>query len=296
MKLNLIGKHATALGAAGLLAVPAALAGPLPPPPMEPVPPPPPPPVEYGALWDDMGATLSAGWDSDYVWRGLDLGETLIWTDLNLNFDLDDWGGWGDWGDKPDDDDFDLDLNIGAWYADIHSAGTSDLIDQELDLYAGFTIGLGPVDLNFGYIYYFFDSDANEFHEGYVGLGVAVGPLDLGLTGFYEIETESIYIQFTAEMPIALTSWMDLRPGFVASYRDGNDGYLIYNDSDFNHIGVSLALDIRLTPSATLSPYIAYVHQFEGDEDDDIFLDEDDFAFGQHEDKFYGGVKLSVTF
>jgi hypothetical protein len=294
MKSIHIRKFAAGLGSAGFLAAPALFAGETMP--VEPVPPPPPPPVEEGALWDEMGATLSAGWDSDYVWRGLDLGETLIWTDLNLDFDLDDWDSWDDWGDESDDDDFDFDLNVGAWYADIHDDDESAFIDQELDLYAGFTLGLGPVDLNFGYIYYYFESDVDEYHEGYVGLGVALGPLDLGLTGFYEFETESIYVQFTAEWPIELTDWLDLRPGFVASYRDGDEGYLIYNDSDFNHIGVSLALDIHLTPTATLSPYVAYAHQFEGDEDDDIFLDEDDYAFGQHEDKFYGGVKLSVSF
>ena len=92
---NIAAKTAAVLGCSALLALVPAIAG------------------DHAAAGEDLGAEVSVGYDTDYIFRGANLGQDLLWTDVNVSTSLSDGLG----------------LNIGAWYANPTDAG-----DDELDI------------------------------------------------------------------------------------------------------------------------------------------------------------------
>ena len=71
------------------------------------------PPVD-----DSLGFSLAVGYDSQYIFRGVDFGDHLIWTSLTVPIKL---------TDK-------LTFTFSPWYGNI-----ADGVYDELDLAAGFT-------------------------------------------------------------------------------------------------------------------------------------------------------------
>jgi len=137
--------------------------------------------------------------------------------------------------------------------------------------------------------YEFFDGSAGEgfgldsADEVGMTLAVPVGPVNFPvnfLAGYYyDFEAEGSYIESGIEAPIAVTDNFSIVPSALISY-----GVEYYStESDFQHIKVALAFPIKLTATATLTPYVA----------GNIALDTtEDFT----DDTIYGGVKLSVSF
>ena len=79
---------------------------------------------------EEIGAEVSVGYDTDYVFRGTLLGEDLLWSDVNVSTTLSDG----------------LDLGVGVWYANPTGGGGGD----ELDIYAGLTTALGDMSVDLG--------------------------------------------------------------------------------------------------------------------------------------------------
>ena len=225
--------------------------------PVAPMPPAPEP--ASGGLVDEVGAEISFGYDSVYMFRGVDFGNDLLWSDVNLTLPLSD----------------SVELNVGAWYA-----GLADDDYTELDLYTGLTYNIDD-SLNFGlgYTHYFYPRTDDEYGEVGASLGYSVAGFDLGLGYFYDFETNGSYIELGGAYAIELSDAVSLVPGVVVSF--GEDYYGV---SGGNNVGLSLGLPIKLTSTATLTPYIA------GN------LPIDSLNQLGEDDQVYGGIALTVTF
>ena len=95
---------------------------------------------EERKIW---GASLSTGWDSLYMFRGVNVlrgneeyGSSLYWTDLNATWNI-------------TENDF---INVGAWVA----FGIGNTAYKELDVYTSYTHTIGNLALSFGYTFYYY--------------------------------------------------------------------------------------------------------------------------------------------
>jgi len=210
----------------------------------------------------EIGAELSIGYDTHYIFRGFNYGENLVWAGVDIGVPLSDA----------------LSLNLGTWYGTL----AEDSYD-ELNLLAGLSYDLGNFEVGVGAIWYYYPQG---FDGGGLGIddslelgatiGTSIGPVDVGLGYYYDLEEEGSYLELGAETTIELSDRVALVPGALVSYADdyfGVDG--------FNNVGVSLSLPIALTDRATLKPYIAATWEIDDS--------------GQ-EDEVYGGISLNVRF
>lgn len=225
-----------------------------------------PPMVEEEA---PLGFTLTAGYDTDYVYRGVQFAEHLVSIGLDGNIPFTDV----------------LSLNVGAWFgtsADDSYVGTGDSY-HELDLYAALLADLGPVTVGLKYQYYLFEGDAgdvlDDIHEVGVVFSTTLGPVDLIGGAYYDETADGFYFETGVSKAIEITDRISLVPSALVSYAID-----YYGVDGFNHVKLSLAAPIKLTKTATLTPYIA----------GNIPIDAlDDLG---EEDRVYGGVSLSVSF
>jgi hypothetical protein len=226
---------------------------------------PPAPPAPAAGLFDTVGATVDVGYDTHYFFRGFLISEQNVWGQVALSLPL---------AEK-------LSLGLGAWYT-----SSADISYDELDLNAGLSYDAGFAKFGVGYTHYeFFDGsagDGNGFDNAdEVGATVSVplGPVNLGAGYYYDFEADGSYIEAGIDAPIAVTDNFSIVPAALISY-----GVNYYSDeTDFQHIKLALSFPIKLTATATLTPYVA----------GNIALDTtEEFT----DDEIYGGVKLSVSF
>ncbi len=253
------------------------------------------PEPESGALFDTIGATLEVGYDTRYYFRGLWFADNTVWTGVNVSIPLTEQ----------------LSLGLGALYTTtvettapgggINGAGDFDY--SELDLSASLTYDAGFAKFGLVYTHYeFFDSfsgsnfgvpnaggELNVMGVEEVGLTVAssVGPVNLYGGFYYDFTIGASYAEVGADAPIEITSWLSLVPAVKLGYGFTNYYTIVgtSNQSGLTHVIPSLSAPIKLTKTATLTPYIAYnmsltTRHFNNTQDSEIF----------------GGVKLGVTF
>lgn len=243
MKKSLILNTAALFAATSLVAGPATVIDPLPPQPE--------------VADDSLGFSLSVGYDSKYIFRGVDFGDHLVWTGLDYETELAEG----------------LSFGVGAWYASL----AEDSYTQ-LNLIGGLTYDFGLVAVGVGYTHYIFPDGGSDVPEINGTLGFAVGPVDIDFGYYYDFEIEGSYLDLTVGAEFAITDWLAIAPSGTVGY---NVEY--YTEStDWNHIGVSLGFPISLTKTATLTPYVAA----------NFPLD----ALEGEKDEVIGGVSLTVTF
>lgn len=209
-----------------------------------------------------LGFTLSAGYDSTYLFHGTNVGEHLIWQKLEYSTALTDT----------------VSLNLGQWYGHLF-----DYEYNELDLFGGLTYNAGPVNLALGFTWYhYFEGSSleNQYEPSFTISSNGL-PVDLYATYFYDFEVDGSYIEAGLSKSIALCSSTSL----VASANVGyNIGYNTDEDG-FNHVGVRLGLPIALSKTATLTPYVA----------GNFALDATEGYFAE-DNTFLGGVSIAVKF
>ena len=212
------------------------------------------PPAEEESWWH---ASLSAGYDSLYMFRGVNVtGEDLLTVDLNFTA---------------------YNFTLGAWYA----ADASQDDYNELDLYASYAWSLGPVAVNGGVIGYFYpDSDAEDTMELFVSLTTDKVPFVTPTFSAYwdVVEIEGGYLEFKLSRSFALIENISFDPYALISYD------LEYNsdDSDWNNVQVGASLPIKMSENITLAPYIAYSWTME--------------AIESRDDELWGGAKITFSF
>jgi hypothetical protein len=264
----------------------------------------PPPVEENGALFDTLGATLEVGYDSRYYFRGLWFADNTVWAGLSLSVPLTEQ----------------LSLGLGALYTttlrtdDPFNPGSDDFEYSELDLSASLTYDAGFAKFGLVYTHYEFldgysgrnaafggrylaGSEFGESGAEEVGLTIALplGPVNFYSGAFYDFSVGGMYLESGIDYPIEITSWLSLVPAVKAGY-----GFDYYTGVDpfgagtsfggahrdgFTHLGLSLSAPIKLTRTATLTPYVAYNISGRARR-----------ALNQTDNEIYGGVKLGVTF
>ena len=243
---------------------------------------------EGGALFDTLGATLEVGYDSRYYFRGLWFADNTTWAGVSLSVPL---------TEK-------LSLGFGALYTstvDTTAAGANDFDYSELDLSTSLTYDAGFAKLGLVYTHYeFFDgfsgsnagvrNGAGELNVGGVEevgatIATSVGPVNLYGGFYYDFTIGASYAEVGADAPIAINSWLSLVPAVKAGY--GFTNYYTFggHQSGLTHVIPSLSAPIKLTKTATLTPYVAY----------NISLDTRHLNNTQ-DSEFFGGVKLGVSF
>ena len=205
---------------------------------------------------EDIGAEVSVGYDTDYMFRGVNLGQDLLWSDVNVSTSLSDG----------------LDLGVGAWYANV----ADDAGNDELDIYAGLSTSMGDMSVDLGATYYYHpDPTAGEGTlEFGIGLGTSAGPIDLSLGLYYDIDLEAAYYEVGAATSFDLTDTMAVDVGGAIGNADGDT---------LTALTFTIGVPITLSDSASLSPYVGV----------NIPLDDYEDAFG---DDIYSGLSLTVGF
>ena len=255
------------------------------------------PEPESGALFDTLGATLEVGYDTRYYDRGLYRADNTVWTGLSINVPLTEQ----------------LSLGLGATYiTTVETTGPSgglnngvgDIDFSELDLSASLTYDAGFAKLGLVYTHYeYFDAFSGTSFgvpvrggEGAITgadevgatFSTSVGPVDLFGGYFYNFRIGGSYFDLGARLPIEITPWLSIVPAVQTGYAlDYYTSGLVAasTPSGFSHVVPSISAPIKLTKTATLTPYIAY----------NISLGAR-HSLNAQDNEFFGGVKLGVTF
>lgn len=275
------------------------------------------PVAEPGTLFDSMGASISAAYDSRYYFRGLWFADNIITTAVNLSIPLvggaaEDGAGAITWG-------------LGAAYIATYQtpftgffgpgAGvTSDsgFDYSEYDLYTSLSYNAGFATFGIQYQYYGYpDSYSGSFmgtsnafndpelaltgaHELGLTVTVPLGALNLYGGYYYDLTVNGSYFQLAADYTIAITDWLSVVPavqgGYGIDYYSGANSPLFApgtsQSSGFTHVLFSISTPIKLTKIATLTPYVAW--NFAGSTRNYMNV--------THDNEVFGGVKLSVNF
>jgi hypothetical protein len=217
---------------------------------------------------EPLGFTATIGYDTHYVFRGVLFAENLVSAGIDGIIPLTDM----------------LSLNVGAWYgtsaddSGVFGAGGSF---HELDLYAALLVKVGDATVGLKFTEYLYDGTAavDDIPEVGIIATVPLGFVDLTAGVYYDFTADGVYGEIGISKSIPITDTISLVPGVLVSAAED-----YYGVSGFNHIKVGLSLPIKLTSTATLTPYVAGNFPL-GDLDD---LGEDS--------RVYGGIALSVAF
>ncbi len=253
-------------------------------------------PEEDGALFDSVGATLEVGYDTRYYFRGLWFADNTVWSGLSLSIPLTEQ----------------LTLGLGALYTTTvettlgsgGAGGIGDFDYSELDLSSSLTYDAGFAKFGLVYTHYeFFDGfsgsnfgdnlgtgELNISSTEEVGLTVAaaVGPVNLYAGWFYDFNIGGSYAEVGADLPIEVTPWLSIVPAVKLGYGfDYYSGVAEFGgpSSGLTHVIPSISAPIKLTKSATLTPYVAY----------NMSLTSRHLS-NTTNNEIFGGVKLSVSF
>jgi len=252
-------------------------------------------PEESGALFDTVGATVEVGYDTRLYYRGLWFADNVTWAGLSLSVPLTEQ----------------LSLGFGALYVStvdtlVSGLGAGDqILDySELDLSTSLTYDAGFAKFGLVYTHYeFFDGFGGRTDLGAFGAGegnvsgadevgitvaAAAGPVNLYAGYYYDFRIGGSYAEVGADLPIEITSWLSIVPAVKLGY--GFDYYTNgvipgAQSSGLTHVIPTISAPIKLTSSATLTPYIAY----------NMSLDAR-HTLNTTDNEIFGGVKLSVSF
>ncbi len=234
------------------------------------------------------GAALSTGWDSLYMFRGVnvlrgdqDYGSSLYWTDLNFTWNI-------------TDNDF---LNVGAWQA----FGIGNSAYKETDVYVTYTHTFGNLAASLGYIFYYYGNTEQYQNEltaklAYtieLGGGITVTPslayfFNLGpeigpKKGVVEPASSYLLARIDAGIPLykdilSLAPWIAFGSSFDYNFQsDGN------TFTGANNLELGIGLPIKINDVISLYVYGAYSTQWEN-------------LVGTEDNTFWGGGKVTFTF
>jgi hypothetical protein len=247
-----------------------------------PAPAPAPAPAVESSLWT---GSVTLGYDSKYIFRGLHVTDDLATAALDLNYAVNDR----------------VTLNMNVWYA--NGAGHLDDYD-ELNLYGRMSYKFSDSftgAISFRYYDYPSVSGGEQYEPGLEGVWTPCENTTINMGIFWETETEALYAELGASYVFKISDTFSIIPGAVISYLDRND-YVSeqpeiwppimasgYDASGMNHAALYIKAPITLKSNVTLTPYIAY----------NMPLDTIEDAGGlnpDQDDQFYGGASLTVGF
>ncbi len=230
--------------------------------------------VEEPTKW--YSAALSTGWDSLYMFRGVNVishgaygnnsnyGSGLYWTDLSFTWNI-------------TDNDF---LTVGSWAA----FGTQSNY-KEVDIYTSYTHMIGDLALSAGYIFYYvFPNDldlyshelnvkaAYTFDLGFMSVTPSVayffnlGPDVNGNGGIAKEASSYLLLRVDGSIPIykdivALAPWIAYGTNFQYNPKLTSAGtYDFFNGA--NNLEFGLGLPVKINDVISVYGYVAYSYAF----------------------------------
>ena len=247
------------------------------------------------------GASLSTGWDSLYMFRGVNVlrfdqdgneqkyGSSLYWTQVNVSF-------------MPTANDT---ITLGTWFA----FGLTKTNYKELDVTVNYVHTFGDLAVGMGYTFYYYlasDLYQNElnwtiaytFHLPagitlvpsiiyYLNLGPEFDNFESG-TGAVETASSFLVARLDAGIPIykdiiSLAPWFAFGTSFDfnAQTADNSRGFDFYTGA--NNIEVGIGLPIKINDVITVYGYGAYSYQWQS-------------LVGTEPSTFWGGAKITFSF
>jgi len=225
---------------------------------------------------DSLGFSLTAGWDSTYIYRGVRLGDNLVSAGLTMPVKL---------SDKAT-------LTFTPWFGDIvsnHSAGIHNY--DELDLPVSLTYDFGFVTLGAGYEYYLFPFSHFHTSEPNITFSKTIGNLNIYGGAYLDVNARGgsaianvkgspgWYYETGAAYTIKVTPWLSIVPETKVSF-----GENYYGVKGWNNVITKISAPITLSKNASLVPYVASSWGLDALHD-----------LGQG-NYFFGGAAITVTF
>jgi len=247
-----------------------------------------------GSLFDTIGATFDAGFDSRYYFRGLWFADNIMWSALNISIPITEKLSWG----------------VGGAY--INSAGTpygsttagggntgaksaGGYQYSEVDAITSLNYNAGWAKFGMQYQYYFYPDNYGGQFNGVPNASAQIGGAryndpeyalkgagELGWTMavpikafnvyagyYYDFRINGQYIALGADYTYAITDWISIVPsvntGYGIDYYTGvgssalttHTGQPITSRTGFTHWLYTIAVPIKLTKSVTLTSYVA---------------------------------------
>jgi hypothetical protein len=207
--------------------------------------------IGSGLLFSQAQAEIESGfhvgYNSQYIFRGLDLGDDAYEYGLDLAGSCDcglDWSA-GLWSISPDNSDGNID---------------------ELDIYAAVSKDFGGAAVAVGFTAYTYDTSAPDDAEVFLSISSEFsGGFEGGVTAYFG--TDGIFQQqillegslgYTHEISDTITASVGLTYGYIAD--DGLGGYATSDGKAY--FIASLGLDVALSDQITFSPYVSYVDAY----------------------------------
>lgn len=230
---------------------------------------------------------LTAGYDSEYYYRGLWFSNQNAWYNIGASKKL---------SDKTT-------VNALAYYT---SSNDRRSLYQELDLGASVAYDAGFATLTAGYTYFFFfngytgngagQTFASEF---FVSAAKTVGPVNVTATYAYDLYIDAGYAEVAVDKSFALNDSTSLVLKATAGYSLGGY-YTNFTTGPFNtgtesvwtHLGLNASLPIALSKTATLTPYVAYNISGAGRTETNTA----NTVFGSDDDQLFFGFSLKAVF
>jgi hypothetical protein len=222
---------------------------------------------------DDLGITASLGYDTNYIWRGLNYGQNWVRSAAEGSILL--IGGASEDGAGTTSLDWNAQFGTLAGDQDHFSTPNEDQSFQRLQLGAAVAHDFGPATVSLGYTYYRNmgslngNAPLNDGGEINLGLATSLGPIDIASSANFDHVNNSWYFDVNASTTIAITDSISLVPfanvgyghnlnwqfaanGGVANTWGGSN-----NITGWTAITTGIQLPIKLNSRATLTPYLA---------------------------------------
>ena len=242
-----------------------------------------------GGFTEGFSGEISAGYDSEYFFRGLWFGADNAWTGVDFSKEL--CNG--------------VTANIGAYYLDTLNSGPYS--ESGISATLSWDTGAGTVDVGFTH-YQFYDGfdgggigqqDATEvsltystgdfygfsgYLQGVWDLRIDAGYVEAGIAQSVDFGFASLDLSAAVGYSISGYYTLDSVAATATTAAVAGD-----NENGLTHVLVSAALPIQLTDSLTFTPHasvnIALAAREEANEN-----------LGQNQSQFFGGASFSVAF
>jgi len=256
------------------------------------------PVVEETKWWS---ASLSTGWDSLYMFRGVNVlrydqdgnkqkyGSSLYWTQLT-----------GTWNITPNDF-----LTLGSWFA----FGLGHTNYKELDLTANYTHTFGDLSVGLGYTFYYYlasnlyqnELNANVAYTFHLPAGITLTPsltyfFNVGpdfdnykrWTGAVETCSSYLYARLDSNIPVykdivALAPWFGFGTSFDFNPKTDNSAQGFDFFTGANNIEMGIGIPVKINSVISVYGYGAYSYQWYG-------------LVGTNPSTFWGGAKVTFSF
>lgn len=201
-----------------------------------------------GGAAAELSAGAHAGYATQYIFRGQDLGNSLFYGGFDGSYS-------GLFGMK------NLSANAGVWGGrfDFSPAG-GPKVEGELDFYGSLGYKFGKIEAEVGYTYYLFDAGGLDSQEAFAKLSTYCEKceMEFALAYFLDLRDQDNggYLEASVSKNIELSEKLSLDIELLGAY--------LAEESEFSHVGATVALQYQLNDMFTISPYVAATIELAG--------------------------------